>query len=156
MYRKLSPLLLVIVALFCLAITAPSSASTSDHDDPVCGASFTDMDGDGILDAVDNCIEVPNSHMVTAAFDFCPSQFDVDGDGYGNACDADVNQNGGVGLDDFSAIWLELGSTDPVYDINCNGAVDLDDVYRAFGSDPRYESTPGPSGHACAGSTPCP
>ena len=41
-------------------------------------ADFTDSDGDGIGDAVDNCDLVPN-----------PGQQDTDGDGVGDACDFD-------------------------------------------------------------------
>ena len=45
-----------------------------------------DSDGDGVDDAADNCIEDPNA-----------SQVDADGDGCGNACDADFSQDGTVG-----------------------------------------------------------
>ena len=40
------------------------------------------MDGDGIVNTLDNCTEVAN-----------PSQCDSDGDGYGNHCDGDLNNN---------------------------------------------------------------
>lgn len=41
-----------------------------------------DADGDGVDDAIDNCINT-----------FNPDQRDTDGDGIGNACDADLNQD---------------------------------------------------------------
>lgn len=44
-----------------------------------------DFDGDGVPDAADNCIVVPNA-----------DQRDSDGDGYGNLCDADVDNDGRV------------------------------------------------------------
>ena len=40
----------------------------------------SDLDGDGIADAVDNCPSVPNA-----------DQADADGDSLGNACDSDAN-----------------------------------------------------------------
>jgi hypothetical protein len=49
---------------------------------------FTDTDGDGVADSVDNCPETPN-----------PDQADFDHDGVGDVCDAPANkdecQNGG-------------------------------------------------------------
>ncbi len=49
---------------------------------------FTDTDGDGVADSVDNCPETPN-----------PNQADFDHDGVGDVCDAPANkdecQNGG-------------------------------------------------------------
>jgi uncharacterized protein (TIGR03790 family) len=44
-----------------------------------------DSDGDGTPDASDNCIRVPNA-----------DQRDTDGDGFGNLCDGDVNNDGRV------------------------------------------------------------
>ncbi|MEO8224209.1 MAG: thrombospondin type 3 repeat-containing protein, partial [Gammaproteobacteria bacterium] len=41
-----------------------------------------DTDGDGVADVLDNCTLVAN-----------PTQCDSDGDGYGNACDGDLNNN---------------------------------------------------------------
>jgi len=41
-----------------------------------------DREGDGVLDAMDNCPMVCN-----------PSQMDIDGDGCGDACDANVNRH---------------------------------------------------------------
>ncbi len=53
-----------------------------------------DRDGDGVADARDNCLEAPNR-----------DQRDTDGDGYGNFCDADFDNDGRV-----SAGW---GPTPP-------------------------------------------
>ena len=50
----------------------------------------TASDGDGVPDAVDNCIEAPN-----------PDQDDSDGDLCGNQCDADYNQDSLVSIFDF-------------------------------------------------------
>lgn len=46
---------------------------------------LSDIDSDGIADVSDNCIEASNAN-----------QFDSDGDGYGNMCDPDINNDGRV------------------------------------------------------------
>ncbi len=53
-----------------------------------------DIDADGVPDAVDNCTLVPNGPKDTATAG--PSQNNTDADPYGNMCDADFNQDGGV------------------------------------------------------------
>jgi hypothetical protein len=51
---------------------------------PVAWASIgSDSDGDGVPDDVDNCMDVSN-----------PDQLDTDGDGIGDACDADIDDDG--------------------------------------------------------------
>jgi uncharacterized protein (TIGR03790 family) len=92
--------------------------------------AVTDTDGDGIPDASDNCIEVPN-----------PDQRDTDGDGYGNACDADFDNDGRVTTSwgvvnppsqrgDLEQVELAvaLGTYDPNLDMNGDGKVDDADV----------------------------
>ena len=57
---------------------------SSDHDPVTVGLNlFTDADDDGVRDSEDNC---PN--------DYNPNQEDFDGDGTGDACDDDVDNDG--------------------------------------------------------------
>lgn len=63
------------------------------------GIEETDVDSDGIAPR-DNCARVPN-----------PSQLDSDLDGYGNACDADYDDDGIVTNRDFILLRFALGST---------------------------------------------
>ena len=65
-------------------------------------ATEGDTDGDGILDVVDNCIRVAN-----------PDQRDTDGDGFGNVCDGDLDNNGIVNSLDYSLFKNRLLTTDP-------------------------------------------
>src|SRR5690606_31616807 len=106
-----------------------------------------DRDGDGIPDALDNCIRVPN-----------PDQRDTDGDGFGNVCDADVDGDGRVTTSwgvisppsqrgDLERIQLTIdaGAYDPHHDLNGDGVVDaLDASWALMG----IFQPPGPSGLA--------
>lgn len=96
-----------------------------------------DADGDTVLDVVDNCTAVANA-----------GQCDSDGDGYGNACDADLNDNGAVNAQDTTLYRQQLGqpSVGPAFnaaDLNCNGVVNAQDstLFRQLLGKP-----PGPSG----------
>jgi hypothetical protein len=107
-----------------------------------------DWDNDGIVDALDNCRNLPN-------FD----QLDVNADGYGNACDGDFDNNGIVGAQDFfffrRAFGLSPGDRffDLAPDMNGDGVVGTADFSRWLRT---FGSPPGPSGLACAGTVPCP
>ena len=107
-----------------------------------------DTDGDGIVDHLDNCTLVAN-----------PTQLDSDHDGYGNACDADLNNSGTVTSADFGLLRSVLGQAagaSPLAaaaDMNGSGTVTSADfgLLRA-----RLGTASGPSGLACAGTIPCP
>lgn len=91
-----------------------------------------DSDGDGIPDDLDNCILVPN-----------PDQRDSDGDGYGNACDGDLDNNGFVNFADLAILQARFGTRDADADLDGNGVVNFADLARfreLFGR------RPGPSG----------
>jgi hypothetical protein len=91
-----------------------------------------DTDGDGVPDAVDNCQLVAN-----------PDQFDGDGDGYGNRCDGDLNNNGIVNAQDTVIFRGRLGTGDAAADLNHSGAVNAQDtvIFRGL-----LGKAPGPSG----------
>ncbi|HEX9798959.1 MAG TPA: hypothetical protein VGC00_02200 [Thermoanaerobaculia bacterium] len=92
-----------------------------------------DLDFDGVLDGEDNCTEVAN-----------PSQCDSNGDGYGNACDADLDDNGIVDRLDRELLRRALGTTgESDADLDCDSDVDQRDM--AILRD-ALGQPPGPSG----------
>jgi len=75
-----------------------------------------DSDTDAVDDALDNCILAAN-----------PTQLDSNGDGFGNICDGDFDQNDLVDVGDFSLLKSVLGTVAPDQDMNGNGLVDPGD-----------------------------
>ncbi len=97
-----------------------------------------DVDGDGIGDLSDNCLEVANA-----------DQRDTDGDLFGNACDPDLDNDGKVNFADLlllREVFFAAGDLDADFDgdgnVNFNDLQILKDFL--FGA-------PGPSGAAAAG-----
>ena len=110
-------------------------------------ACVGDADGDGVCDPVDNCSSQANA-----------AQIDTDLDGYGNACDADYNNDGDAdGLDYFrfrGAFDTSLGDFlyDPAVDSDGNDQIDGEDFF--FLREALSRGL-GPSGLTCAGTIPC-
>jgi hypothetical protein len=78
----------------------------------------TDTDGDGVPDSRDNCILTPN-----------PTQRDSDGDGYGDACDADANNDGIVNSIDLALVRNNFGLRGATRaDLNGDGVVNALDL----------------------------
>jgi len=93
---------------------------------------LADLDGDGIADAADNCIAVANA-----------DQRDTSGDGYGNLCDADLDDSGTVNFADLALFRAAFGSANANADFDGNGVVNFADlaVFRRL-----FGAAPGPSG----------
>jgi hypothetical protein len=103
----------------------------------------SDTDGDGVGDDMDNCVNVANGPASPDAGGH--SQLDANGDGYGNGCDADLNNDGIVNGGDLGAFRLALGGAGGAADFNGDGAVNGGDIAilrRSLGL------PPGPSGVA--------
>lgn len=96
-----------------------------------------DVDGDGIFDNRDNCIEVAN-----------PNQYDTDEDGYGNFCDGDLNNDNITGTVDLALYKRAFGSHlgdanyNPNADFNSDGIINTFDLalFKMF-----FQKPPGPS-----------
>lgn len=76
-----------------------------------------DADGDGVDDSADNCPALANA-----------AQRDTDGDGFGNRCDADLNQDGIVDFLDLGLFKQRFLSADPGADFDGDGTVDFVDL----------------------------
>lgn len=139
--------LIMLVSLFAFGFAMNANAG-----------AVTDSDTDLVPDAFDNCLTDPNGPNDGS------NQVDADQDGYGNACDADYDNDpiNEVSLFDFGSFVECLGGNPPnppapnqeECDHNgVNGTEILD-----FGTFVRLLGPPsltGPSGLACAGTVPC-
>jgi photosystem II stability/assembly factor-like uncharacterized protein len=91
-------------------------------------ASTIDTDNDGITDDIDNCIQTPN-----------PDQRDSNNDGYGNLCDADLDNNGTVSFADLRLFRSAFATNNQDADFDGNGSVSFGDlaIFKAsFGKPP--------------------
>ncbi|MFK8015074.1 MAG: hypothetical protein AB8G17_06505 [Gammaproteobacteria bacterium] len=121
-----------------IIVRAESLGLDSFRRDPLCGISqnmdisrgcddldaldtfegaTVDTDSDGIIDAADNCTLVGN-----------PSQLDSDGDGYGNACDGDFNNDCIVNIADLALLRQFFFTGNPIFDLNGDGVVNIADL----------------------------
>jgi len=94
--------------------------------------SIPDSDADKILDAMDNCTKVVNLN-----------QRDTDGDGYGNYCDPDFDNNLIVNAADLAFFKTKFFSSDPDADMNGDSVVNAADlaILKTM-----FFKPPGPSG----------
>lgn len=93
-----------------------------------------DGDGDGIPDAQDNCSALAN-----------PDQRDTNGDGFGNLCDTDIDNDGTIGFSDLAAIKAVFLTNDADADFDGDGVVSFSDLARMKAT---FLGQPGPSGVA--------
>ncbi len=118
------------------SLRTPDGLWPSDHGGVVATFAFAgdvfDADADGVTNSFDNCVLVAN-----------PSQLDADVDGFGNACDADFNQDGLTNFLDLIYFRDVFNTSDPFADLNDDGSVDFEDL--ALFRD-QFLEAPGPAG----------
>lgn len=93
-----------------------------------------DIDGDGVLNALDNCYEVANA-----------DQRDTDSDGFGNLCDGDLNNDCAINIADLAIFKSAFLSSDPDADFDGSGSVNVADLSRLRAW---FLGKPGPSASA--------
>ena len=76
-----------------------------------------DSDGDGVDDAIDNCLGKSNA-----------DQRDTDNDGVGSLCDGDLTNDSKVNSLDLGLFKKKLGTSDPDADFNGDGTVNTTDT----------------------------
>ena len=96
------------------------------------GTDVPDTDGDGIVDTLDNCVAHANA-----------DQRDTNGDGLGNRCDPDLDNDCSVSYPDLGLMRLVFFTSDADADFDGNGSVNYVDlgIMKTFFFEP-----PGPSG----------
>ncbi len=99
---------------------------------PFFSYAASDTDADGIPDAQDNCIEIANAN-----------QYDSNNDGFGNACDADLDNNGIVSFADLNLFKAAFGTNNPDADFDGNGSISFADlnIFKQL-----FNKPPGPAG----------
>jgi subtilisin-like proprotein convertase family protein len=99
-----------------------------------------DTDADGVPDSADNCSAVANGPLQPDAGG--ASQRDTDGDGYGNLCDGDFDNNGFVNYADLAVFRAAFGTGNADADLDGSGnIVNFTDlaIFRAL-----FGKAPGP------------
>ena len=95
----------------------------------VAGGS-ADVDGDGVRDELDNCTDAANGPLAPGVGGNV--QRDTDGDGFGNICDADIDNDGTVGSSDFTDFRTLFGAADADADFDgVDGTVNFSDFYHS-------------------------
>ncbi|MEE8508043.1 MAG: hypothetical protein V3T07_03165, partial [Myxococcota bacterium] len=94
-----------------------------------------DTDLDGVHDPLDNCTLAANA-----------DQRDTDGDGYGNACDPDLNNDDMVDFLDLGQLKSNFFTADADSDLNGDGNVDFLDLGMMKS---RFFQAPGPTCDTC-------
>ncbi len=100
-------------------------------------AGPVDTDGDGVTDSADNCTLAANA-----------DQADADGDGFGNACDADFDNSCFTTFPDLAVMEASFFTPDPLTDLDGSGFTTFPDLAIMEGL---FFLPPGPSGvpNAC-------
>ena len=129
---------------FLLAVLALGAAGLLSVVAPAWSGAPTDADGDGVDDSIDNCLGLANA-----------SQVDTDGDGCGNRCDQDHDQNGTIGIGDSAMFRANRGTTNAGYDYDGSGIVGIGDTI-IFVAAFNEQDGPGPSNSPVKTPVACP
>ena len=117
--------LIFFVSLFAVGFAMSATAG-----------SVVDTDADQVPDVFDNCPNDPNGPAEAPN-----NQVDTNGDGFGNLCDADYDQDNDTDLTDFNAFLADFGNpATGDQDHDADGDTDLGDFNIFLG---RFGGPPG-------------
>lgn len=117
-------------ASYTLTVAATPPATSTPPAPPPILSPVPDADGDGVLDADDNCQAVAN-----------PTQLDTDGDDLGNACDPDDDGDGMSDAFETEHGLDPLDASDATRDDDGDSLINRDEA--AAGTDPTDADTDG-------------
>ncbi|MFK8017555.1 MAG: thrombospondin type 3 repeat-containing protein [Gammaproteobacteria bacterium] len=117
-----------------ITVTVGALTATGFEVQILTGDPQPDTDGDGIADNADNCSDVSNA-----------DQRDTNGDGFGNLCDADLNNDGVINVTDLGLLRAVFFTADEDADLDGDGTVNVVDLGLLRQS---FFGAPGPSGIA--------
>ncbi len=129
---------------YALQVSRGHSAPAFDWDYGLAWQMLQDIDADGAADDNDNCIDVANGPLAPGNAGQI-AQWDTNGDGYGNICDADINNSGQVTTVDYTILRNHLNQNFPDADLNGSGVVTTSDYQRLR---LMLNHPPGPSAYA--------
>lgn len=133
--------LALLVSLFAIGFAGSAMAG-----------AVVDTDADLVPDQFDNCRTAPNGPSSVGT----GNQVDTDLDGYGNRCDGDFDNDGTPLGGDFTFLLSVFGKNTPAAqeaDIDGADGTVLGGDFSRFLT--LFGKPVGPSGLACAGTTPC-
>ena len=120
------------VQIFALDDGSPPLSDSASFVLTVNPVIVIDTDNDGIEDSADNCVTVANA-----------DQRDTNGDGYGNVCDADFNDDCVINVIDLGIMRTVFFTGDGDADLNGDGVVNVLDLGLLR---TQFFGAPGPSG----------
>ncbi|MFK7887341.1 MAG: thrombospondin type 3 repeat-containing protein [Gammaproteobacteria bacterium] len=128
-----------VIQVFALDDGAPQQSDSVMFTLNVEELMIVDSDNDGVADDMDNCSTLANADQV-----------DSNGDGYGNACDADFNNDCVVNVVDLGIMRTVFFTADADTDLNNDGVVNVLDLGLLR---TQFFAAPGPSGltDVCSG-----
>ena len=143
MTKKLTLFALLLFSLFAFGTANAQKSQGQGTVNAAIGNNsislIADEDGDGVDDFSDNCVQVANA-----------DQRDTNGDGFGNICDADLNNDCIINVLDLALMESVFYTDDQDADAQGDGFINARDLGRMR---LRFFSPPGPSGlpNQCGG-----
>ncbi len=110
-----------------ICLSVPDELQFDIDGDMIGDACDTDIDGDGLLNADDNCETMPNPILPGLT-----AQIDTDLDGLGDACDDDIDNDGITNLEDGCPLDAQITTPTSEQQASCFPDADGDGIWDAL------------------------